>query len=420
MVRKRGVLSNAYVPLLLPIETAKLLARLHTNSLFDLCLFWCKWTRLTKPDKLDQVYDKILQLKKQKRAKRKLMDNILSNYWPQGMNLLQISQLDVQTIVDKPSTFSWVSSTAKTSSNEKFIINLNSQLFLQQLIKNLTNLYLSHIYVSKHPHFPLILVRIQVFDYSIVPLIHSKKQKYITSRRPFFLAIPLNSPHIIHTETDQNDTIAQLVLQAIENCLSTSNQLIRLARDELESSVRNLETMHIFKGVSRFAESLGSWAPYADGTVDISPLGDPNKHFIVNQDKIYDDKVDNQEDKEMMIRRKIAHLRFTGSELPLQSERIYEDDRPIRKRKLPDDQDLDPESDNPYKSIAPVQRVQSQLVSGETLLKIRFEGNDVFAGLHELCVSGVIDPRKMPGWLTGEEGNKSVKIVKADESESLI
>ncbi|ODV94978.1 hypothetical protein PACTADRAFT_59656 [Pachysolen tannophilus NRRL Y-2460] len=463
---RRGILSNTYIPQTIPLVTSKILLKLNRNSLFDLCLFWCKWSTITRPLKNpDEVYQEILEMQQKlssSKSKRKLIDNILSEYWSKGLNLLQISQIDIQNLIDKPLNFNnWCSMTAKTTHNSKnFIINLNSQKFLNDLIKNLSNLYLSHIYISKHPHYPLILIRIQVFDYSISPAYSGgKRHKHIiVSRRPFFLAIPLNSPHIIHSIENENDLVSSLVLQSIENCLSNSIRQVRLFKDDDESSVKTLETMFLFKGNSRFSNCLGSWAPYADGTVDISPFGKTTDHFEVNKSRIYDDStvVGNENENMALIeRRKIANLRFKGTELPLESERLFEDDRPLRKKikksiaaKNEDDEGEGENDDvedneeqqeepkiNPYKSIAPVQSVHFKLkylqpatelaaemeaeaepeiehgreAEGPSI-DIRMDGNDVFGGLHELAVKGILDPVKMPGWLTGENGNKYVNV----------
>ena len=41
--------------------------------------------------------------------------------------------------------------------------------------------------------------------------------------------------------------------------------------------------MNILKGNSRFGNSLGIWTPYADGTVDMLPLGAIEHHQVFKQ-----------------------------------------------------------------------------------------------------------------------------------------
>ena len=97
--------------------------------------------------------------------KRRLIDKIIYEYWSQGLNLLQISQIDCQLIVDKSTNAPpWVYSTVKDMNDENVPITINPSQFLQLLVENLTNLYLSYIYICKHPKLPIILIRIQVFD----------------------------------------------------------------------------------------------------------------------------------------------------------------------------------------------------------------------------------------------------------------
>ena len=62
--------------------------------------------------------------------KRKLIDKIIFEYWTQGLNLLQISQIDCQLIVDKSnSAQSWIYSTVKDMHDKIVPISINPREF---------------------------------------------------------------------------------------------------------------------------------------------------------------------------------------------------------------------------------------------------------------------------------------------------
>ncbi|VEU22425.1 DEKNAAC103314 [Brettanomyces naardenensis] len=451
-----GILSNTYVPPLRPSIIAKELTRLSSESLFNLVDLWFTLP-VTQPTpskrqrrtgitqiKLIQDYRKIVyNVRHAKSApKRKLIDRILVDFYPNGLNALQLAQMDIQLMVDKPNLYSWVSSMAKIVSKvgpidelkdslDDFIFSLDSQSFLDHLIRNLANLYLTHIYISRHPQLPLIIIRIQMYEY-----VHLKRARRrnisgnlvngdnpdIISRRPYYLAIPTSSPNLIHSVSNVDDLASKLILQSVETTLSCSIHQVKLVRNK-EAPLKTLEAMHILKGVSRFGNTLGSWAPYADGTVDIGPLGRPVEHAILKPSNAgqYD-----QPSSEREERKAIAALRFKGSlNTELKSDKLFEDKMSSNKRQKKDISDKENEEDeegdlddtNEYASIVPIQTgefyVQNSLkkkYNGEVRsndppnVRIRLFGADIFAGLHELAVEGVVDPRTMPSWLTGEEG----------------
>ena len=116
--------------------------------------------------------------------KRKLIDKIIFEYWTQGLNLLQISQIDCQLIVDKSnSAQSWIYSTVKDMHDKIVPISINPREFLNNLVKNLSSLYLSYIYICKHPKLPIILIRIQVFDLNGMDI---TEKPHIISHKAYF------------------------------------------------------------------------------------------------------------------------------------------------------------------------------------------------------------------------------------------
>ncbi|ODV59464.1 Chl4p [Ascoidea rubescens DSM 1968] len=207
-----------------------------------------------------------------------------------------------------------------------------------------------------------------------------------------------------------------------------------------QSNILNLESIFILNGISRFSNSLSKWSGYADNSIDILPFQNPENHMLFNkiliddnQDEILDENQDSNntadndkfdKDKQLETIRKVALLKFKGSQV-LKSQRLYEDIRPLKKRKVSSNNKINDESrnydKNEFSTITPIQygeyiikeknfnNIENDIgdnINSKVSFKIKLKGNDIFAGLHELATKGVVNPYKTPGWLTGEEGNK--------------
>ena len=298
-------------------------------------------------------------------------------------------------------------------------MSLDAQSFLDHIIKNLSNLYLTHIYISRHPELPLIIIRIQMYEYTHRK--HHKRAQTIThhgkrnnpdiiSRKPYYLAIPTSSPNIIHSASNEDDLASKLILQAVEITLSTSFRQVRLMKNK-NPPVKTLEAMNILTGVSRHGNMLGSWAPYADGIVDIGPLGEIEDHILLNPG--ITGSYDGKEASERENRKTIAALRFKGTTGSVPNEKSYSGKNNKPDTVIDEDKSEDDTEKNEYASVVPLQTgeffIQNALKKKNNSemppsVRLRLFGNDIFAGLHELAVEGVIDPVKIPSWLTGEEG----------------
>ncbi|GME79712.1 unnamed protein product [Ambrosiozyma monospora] len=454
-----GILSNSYIPPIRKTVLSKELQKLSAESLFDVVQLWLSLD-VTQPrvseyyrkkglsrrqviKKLKDFMEKTKNIKQAFQRKKKLIDRILVYFYPKGLNSLQLAQLDIQCMVEKPNSYSWISSSAKIvtdvlsgrvaeddgSNLADFVFSLDAQNFLDNLIKNLSNLYLTHIYISRHPTMPLIIIRIQMYELSHLRRKQLQKDEpNLISRRPFYLIIPTSSTNLIHSVLDPSDTASKLIMQSVEMTLSSSLHRVKLIQNE-EFPIKSLDAMHILKGVSKFAESLGSWAPYADGTVDMNPLDDPTNHMIMKLGMKDDDDLNSEEtEEERKIKRRklVANLRFKGTlKNELKSDLLYETNKLNKKGK-------EKEIENEYQSIVPVQhfeyvmnnpfsatnqrtKPQSESASNPEdaaaldapSIRFRFFGNDVFAGLHEEAVKGNIDPETMPDWLTSLPSNPS-------------
>lgn len=586
-----GILSNSYIPPFSAIQIEKELQKLPPDSLYNLTHLWLSITP-TQPTpsttQIEQGYSKELLLKKyitrlenlkkiksKINLKKKLINIILVEFYPQGLNTLQLAQIDVQLLVDKPNSNAWVSSTAKIiykasdiphdglennnpdtiktndlTRKEKldklsnYTFSLDSQLFLDNFISNLSNLFLTHVYISRHPYYPLLLIRVQMYNYTYRATKNSRVneilldltndsldrmaklkfehdfQKIVNNRmhkkfnekvnnnslqrqiqiqnkpqliphKPFYILLPASSPHIIHTPLMAEDVSTKLILQTLETTLSQSNinskkakhtkrkdnedlsdesllnRKIKIFADfDIPNPVRNLNTIFVLKGISRFGSSIGAWVPYADDIVDIGILGDEMKHQTI-QPEYYIDLTEDEnksEDNNEMDRKRVAALKFKGCITKLKSKKLFEtclnlDNNEVDYRgdsQIESDKSIEEIDDidainsfidhrnsilkDPYSSIVPISECKfeieddiktffdkrkrnnktknKQASSSGTKFKfgLEFYGTDVFGGLHELSANNFIDPYTIPDWLTGESGSAG-GIIKENKIE---
>ncbi|OBA21936.1 CHL4-domain-containing protein [Metschnikowia bicuspidata var. bicuspidata NRRL YB-4993] len=449
LAKHRNILPNTYVPVYTKKVLSAVLGRLAKSSTVALVLLWptLKNTQPVRPEHIvmsqadivmsqadfaRHVRDTAKQMKAKKWTKAKIIDTILLDFWPLGLNLLQLAQVDCQLIVDNPNAYFWVLSTVKDAWDKEVPMLLDPALFLDRLAAQLSNLFMSYIYVCRHPTFPLVLIRIQVFDLapnSGKP--QGKKlqvtQPHISSHRPYFLAVPMNSPHLIHSPGD--DLVSQTVLQVVESSLARGpSQALHLETSLHQKPIRSLHSMQILKGSSRFAHSLGPWAPYADGAADISPLARHEHHLAVKSITSRAETFTTDEQK----LQKLANVRFKGTlSGEIVSQQLFDNPRASKKRKVVAEQDdaETPRTKTPYASLAPISIAEFEIQepledsgpsksdTATSHVKIKFVGIDVFAGMHELSVrntdlrASFIDLETLPGWLTGEEG-ESCGIVR--------
>lgn len=454
----RNVLPNTYIPVLSGKTQAAVLNRLPRTSLLELMSLWIKLLNTqphtsdskTKQERrrfLRNMSTEVEMLKggEKKVSKKKIIDKILFEYWTKGLNLLQLSQIDCQLIVERQNSHLWILSKVIDVHGKDVPIILDAPKFLAQLSKELNLLYMTYIYVCRHPKMPMYLVRIQVFDLEAIKVSKVSNHPHIASHRPFFLSLPFNSPFIIHSIG--NDLVSNIILQSVEqSLLSALRFLVKLKTSSSQKPVRSLESMHILHGCSRFRRSLGIWTPYADGVVDMSPISSVDEHSIMNSAHVLEPQAIDKDEA-------LANLRFKGNaQGQVKSSKLYEDvvvlkcpgrgrkrssrtedwqDISFHEETSEEEEDQDGEEKSikktRYSSIAPLQ--YSEFIIEEIIdtrempepivetheeyrssIRLKLVGTDIFAGMHELCTKKsrnnekYVNVTSLPGWLTGEEG----------------
>lgn len=453
-----NTLPNTYTPpTALPVQ-ARVLLRLPTLSLLSLAQLWSLLPQtLPTPDPRTHAGDTTSemlaeQLKSEMGrhkagaklpAKRTVVDRLLLGYYHGGLNLLQLALVDCQMLVDDPHAYTWTYSTAYDRHAHavaggagpvpRHIISFNSQRFVERLVAGLSTYYHNHVYMCRHPVFPLVIVRVQLFDLktSAAPprmadasgrvRRPTRREARLVLHRPFFIVVPLNSPHVIHSPLNPvNELTNNIMLQLLERALTGPHRVpTRLVPADPRAlpPVLLLEAAFILLGNSRFGQCLGAWVPYADNQVDMDPLGDLETHPLSQPQSTQARTADEE-------RVQMANAKFKGStDGVIHSQQLF-DTRPGhagRKRArlaaaAPNAPALNVDR-GVYALVVPVQQVQFTLTDNPTgdaplSIKLRFSGSDVFAGLHELAArpQGPVDPYALPMWLTGEAGARNGEV----------
>ena len=458
----RNILPNTYIPVILKKVNGNILGRLPRSSLVELVNLWPKLVN-TQPHIVDRVSKyrqrhevkvmqneiKGLRALQKKIPKKKIVDKILYEYWEKGLNLLQISQVDCQLLVDRPHLFHWVLTKVRDTEGAEMAVLIDPQQLMEQLAKELSLLYMVYTYACRHPRLPIVVIRIQLFDLNASGIKRISSRPHVTSQKPFFLAIPSNSSKLIHSFG--NDISCNIIMQAVQRCLlQIQRNLVKFETLSTQKPVRSLETMHVLNGSSRFGNSMGIWTPYADGTADILPLTPAEKHRELNEEPDLDGE-NNESDRQLRRLKQVANLRFkgtvdgryksleffdigvkdnnngkvTGSFDTNSMSHILKDNEGTQIKNV-ETQEESTQIRSEFSSIAPLQYAQFRVSESSSTqassakgppekntfsITMKLTGSDIFAGLHELSVLTtdkdrmIIDPSKIPGWLTGVEGN---------------
>lgn len=408
------------------------LSKLPLSVLGHLVIHWASKYGTECEIQLDRLKVVIENLQKRKARRQVLSSRILLEYWPRGLYLYQLAQIDCYLLVHRPALFYWISSSVTNAKDERQVVHLQLEKFVASLTEDLQKFYMCNVHTFEHPTLPLIVLRIQLFDYSNKfrpnpSSLHPASGAYVRSdasierqlisRSPYYVAFPSNSTNIIHSPNE--DSYSNLIMQSVQKVLSDREPLLLSLNQS--NPVRSLETMQILRGASRYSKSLGPWSCYASTSFEVSPLGQLERHQAVTGKRVInsDDSLCDESIPEIKrLRLEKTMLRFKGTKKGIKARKAYELKRFSDRIHNPDKKSEDQYGErqaavSEYASLVPVEKadftLKNQISDSQDriVIKFKFRGNDVFGGLHELCDKQLIDIDRVPGWLTGENGTDS-------------
>ncbi|KAJ5745471.1 hypothetical protein N7520_010653 [Penicillium odoratum] len=440
---------------------AKTLGKLSRPALIDLALTWLDDSNIesfppylqheadNNPDDEDalpypaaETVEEVRQayedLQERKGGKREVLERILDGDWRHGITLRQLAMADLRYIDDHPASLRWTAlelsrienrhkesshSTEHWSSN---IPRIQAATFVKALQQEIASLVKAHYHLSRSSTLPITFLRIFIVD-SPYQTPRQNPEVFADSSRIIYVAFPDSCPYIYTSITASGKSSAptsssiatdprslqRLVRDAVPKALSRPQERYTVKATAL--AAKNLPTLLALRGPGRSGAANGSYSIFADAALEGSPL-DPRPSATVSAEeymrgghKPVDDNKDNGdvEDPQALA---VSRKRVSGISDPTMLSPTS------KKRRLA----VESRFGSACSSLtpAPLDRLDVRLLDLPDVdedggvdrlagpvppVSLSFSGADVIGGFRKLAELGVVDPERMPSWMTGEE-----------------
>jgi central kinetochore subunit Mis15/CHL4 len=388
-------------------------------------------------------------LKNEKGTKREIIDLILDGDWRRGISLQQLAMIDFQHLQDNDTALRWTAlklvplhnpEHSNDTSSDSFKPRKRRRLsqdpplypqiqpatFVSALSDEISSLVKAHYYishVSRSPASSLPILRLHVSDSPYTHTTPKDSNLFLESARTLYIALPPSCPYIYvalsgpaastnrkdaSTATTKMDiaSLKRTVLEAVPKALSRPQS--RWSLEPTDLTAKSLTAICALRGNKRSGASGGAFSIFSEGEVDTSPL-DPR---VDGDEEAKEAKVQKVKRKRKVLAERDSNINATdvvtnvakrfgvvGIEEEIAQEKSTEPLQTRTASKTPSAPALDRvfvriESDKP-------EAMQFNLT---------FSGTDVFAGLRQLAELGCFDTKKMPSWMTGEEGSSVITV----------
>lgn len=379
---------------------------------------------------VDEVRDTYYDLQDRKGGKREVIDRVLEGDWRHGITLRQLAMVDIRYMDLHPSSARWTAlelsrigptdGKGPDQPTEDFsacIPRIHTATFLNNLQDQISPLVKAHYFFARSNYLPLTFLRIFVTD---SPYQHPRQSAdaLTDSSRVMYAAFPDSCPFIY---TSLSPTTPRAGASATSAVATDPRSLHRLIRESLPVALsqpqerytlkptsltaKSLDTLLALRGPGRSNAANGAFSIFADAAIEGSPL-DPRPSNTVSPEEYMnkqpdrdtengdESKHDDRSNSPASKRRKLAtNSRFGTSGLLSSAPLDRFDVRLLDKL----DQEVRRHGDNSVDTSQPT-------------ISLTFSGSDVFSGVRKLAEHGVVDPGRMPSWMTGEEA-VSIAVV---------
>lgn len=393
---------------------------------------------------MEEIYEAYEELRQRKGGKREVIDRVLEGDWRHGITLGQLATVDIQYLEDHPKAQTWSafrlrSIDKKRRLDEKEEDNdllaclprLHAATFLSNLQREIAPLVKAHYHLTRSKAHPLIYLRIFITDSPYHQPRHGAAT-YLDSARILYIAFPDGSPYVYTSMSASAGTktgpsaaplmsdpraLRAIVRDALPKALSKQNERYQLEATAL--TAKSLETMLALRGAGRTNEANGSFSIFADAVLEGTPV-DPRQattvapeEYLESEDKENafsnpqdlkrkrGDEYDREPVTAATKRRKLAVLSRFGMSGTSSSQAVLSR-LDIRLLDPPGDEEND------------VYNEDLDTDDSRYTMSLSFTGNNVIAGFRNLAELGVVDPDRMPSWMTGEEGVSSAIIRRGE------
>ncbi|KAJ5570857.1 hypothetical protein N7535_004517 [Penicillium sp. DV-2018c] len=453
-----SLLNDLRIPSTAP-SLAKSLGKLSRQALLDLAFLWLDDRNVTsfppylQPDEHDdQAKDEALpypagetiedvrrayeDLQDRKGAKREVLERILEGDWRHGITLRQLAMADLRYMDDHPASLRWTalelsridpkhkkSKYLPSSDWSNSIPRVQAATFVQALQREISPLVKAHYHLARSATLPLTFLRIFVVD-SPYQNPRQAADIFADSSRVIYIAFPDSCPYVYTSITaptgsksipstnsvaTDTRTLQRLVRDSIPKALSRPQERFTLLATSL--AAKNLPTLLALRGPGRSSASNGAFSIFADAAIEGSPLDPRPSNTVSAEEHIrtsHSDPADGKENGHISTTKKRSNGAAPDSLSP-----------ESKKRRLA----IDSRFGTLRSSLAhaPLDRLDIRLldalgstngqsdeddepVSTLPAVSLTLTGSDVISGIRKLAELGIVDPERMPSWMTGEEG----------------
>ncbi|PWY86264.1 CHL4 family chromosome segregation protein [Aspergillus heteromorphus CBS 117.55] len=400
---------------------------------------------------INDVRNAYQELQLRKGGKREVIDRILEGDWRHGITLRQLAMVDLRYIDDHPASLRWTALELARIGAQQYppdssadmtacLPRLHASTFLNSLQQQIAPLVKAHYYLGRSTSLPLTFLRIFVTN---SPYQHPRQaaDSLTDASRVIYIAFPDSCPFIYtsiasttgskasttatpHPVATDPRSLQRLVRDAIPKALSLPHQRYTLKATSL--TAKSLQALLALRGPGRSNQSNGAFSIFADAALEGSPL-DPrpsntvspeehmNQQFHQQKTTEPSEPTDSTDEKKLSKRpnphtdpREDPHVSKKRS-LAVQSRFGTSGSLSSAPLDRLDVRLLDPPTptSNPASRQTPTQ-TQTQTTPS---LSLTFTGTDIISGIRKLAELGVVDAKRMPSWMTGEEA-VSVAVVR--------
>ncbi|KAH6676151.1 centromere protein Chl4/mis15/CENP-N [Plectosphaerella plurivora] len=367
-------------------------------------------------------------MRERKGSKRDVLERILDGDWRDGLSLYQLATADMRYLHEHPASQKWAAYRIVPLSNnvaddqdeepslavDRGSLNIprfHPSTFLQNLQSQVLPDMKVHYHIDRPRGLALLIVRVFLVDTPYTTNVgletaSSEDSAQPDSSRTLFIAFPDASPFVYLSKPQSLGTTGgveakafrALVAEGIPRALSQPRRRYRLKY--VDMSTKNLDALLHTKGNSRAMAAGGGWGIYAHKKKAESPLdtglpkppaseGDESVPLAGGISTGQTARGRELGDAFSQRRKLVAHGRFGHSGK-------LDDGKGVER--------FDIKMEDSFAGPATEETDDPDEANWTPGLKLTFRGSHVFAGIRQLTELGAIDGRRMPGWLTGEEG----------------
>ena len=393
-------------------------------------------------DEARQAYE---DLQERKGGKREVLERILEGDWRQGITLRQLAMADIRYMDDHPATLRWTAleldridskqkKSTKNSASEDWSSNIpriQAATFVKSLQHEISSLVKAHYHLARSSTLPLTFLRIFIVD-SPYQSPRQTPEIFADSSRIIYVAFPDSCPFIYTSITSTGSktpaptsssiatdprSLQRLVRDAVPKALSRPQERYSLKATAL--AAKNLPTLLALRGPSRTTSANGCFSIFADAALEGSPLDPRPSNTVPAEEHMRQDHKPVGDDKENPGTTEVSGQSNVSKKRRSSTEAFATLSPSSKKRRVAVESrfgsaasSLTPAPldrldvrllDAPAIATAEGNSANSQPVGSTPPVSLTFSGSDVIGGIRKLAELGIVDPERMPSWMTGEE-----------------